>query len=63
MTQQGSGTGPVGSVLRLPASGGTPTVLATDQHHPTEIVATARGVFWINEGDQGSGGAVMAMGK
>jgi hypothetical protein len=63
VTQQGSGSGPVGSVLRLPASGGDPTVIALDQHNPTEIVATAAGVFWINQGSQGSGGAVMAMGK
>lgn len=63
VTQWGSGSGAVGAVFSFPTTGGELAAVAIDQNRPSDICATESGVFWIDEGSQGSGGAVMAVGK
>jgi hypothetical protein len=53
-----------GNVLRVPIDGSFPQVIASNQHHPTDIVADADAVYWINAGsgvypNAGHDGSVM----
>ncbi len=39
------------TIMKVPKSGGTPTVLATQLNRPMSLVVDDSNVYWINEGD------------
>jgi hypothetical protein len=48
-----------GSVMKVPRSGGAPSVVAMNQRHPVAIAVDESFVFWTNGGSDGVGGSVM----
>jgi hypothetical protein len=52
-----------GSIMKVPAAGGTPTVLVTDQDRPVSIAVDAANVYWTNYATLPSSGTVMKMPK
>jgi hypothetical protein len=49
-----------GRVVTTPKAGGDIVVIATDQHHPTEVLVDDAAVYWINEGSFGDGTVMKA---
>ena len=51
-----------GRVVKAPKAGGEIVAIATDQHHPTEVLVDDDAVYWIDAGSS-SDGAVMRAAK
>ncbi|MEP7121351.1 MAG: hypothetical protein ABJE95_10595 [Byssovorax sp.] len=51
-----------GRVVKAPKGGGELVAIATEQHHPTEVLVDAAAVYWIDAGSS-SDGAVMKVAK
>jgi hypothetical protein len=45
--------------MKVPRSGGAPSVVAMNQRHPVAIAVDESFVFWTNGGSDGVGGSVM----
>ncbi len=39
-----------GSVMKVPATGGTPTAIASGQQQPVAIAVDGASVYWLNSG-------------
>lgn len=52
-----------GSVMRVPTTGGAPTVLASGQVFPVSLIVDASDVYWTNTGIGEATGSVMRVGK
>ena len=52
-----------GSIMKVPAEGGTPTVLITNQDRPVSIAVDATNVYWTTYATLPSSGTVMKMPK
>lgn len=49
-----------GRVLKVPKAGGETVAIATEQHHPTEVLVDNSTVYWINEVNFGDGQVMKA---
>jgi hypothetical protein len=57
------GNGPYGSILRVPVTGGRPTLVASAQWGVSDLAIDATSVYWINFGSPTGDGAVMVASK
>ncbi|MEO5729722.1 MAG: hypothetical protein ABI134_17760 [Byssovorax sp.] len=49
-----------GRIVKVPKTGGQIMVIATEQHHPTEVLVDDSAVYWINEVNFGEGEVMKA---
>jgi hypothetical protein len=51
----------VGTVMKLPAAGGTPATLASGQHETGAIAVDATSVYWTAAGTGSNDGTIMRL--
>lgn len=49
--------------MKIPKSGGKPTVLASEQSHPSDLAIDDTSVYWANSGTAAQGGGIMKISK
>jgi hypothetical protein len=57
------GNGPTGSVVRVPVTGGTPTVLASSEWGPYGLAVDGNCVYWADMESADGPGAIMMVAK